>query len=91
MTTQTEYDPLKELAAVQKRMNQLFENALARTNFETSEGFDCWSPVCDVYETSDRLMLSVELPGLIREQAVSTWWYSRTAPWWRRRDGSRQS
>lgn len=68
MTTRTEYDPLKELAAVQKRMNQLFENAMARTNFDASEGLDTWSPVCDVYETRDSLMMTVELPGMTRDQ-----------------------
>lgn len=68
MSTRGEYDPLKELEAVQKRMNQLFESAMARTNFETSEGFDCWSPVCDVYERPEALVMAVELPGLTRDQ-----------------------
>ena len=68
MTTRGEYDPLKQLAAVQKRMNQLFESALARTNFETSDGIDSWSPTCDVYERPDSLVMSIELPGLSRDQ-----------------------
>lgn len=62
-----DHDPLKELAAVQKRMNQLFESAMARTNFEASEGFDHWTPVCDVFETDDFLVLAIELPGLERK------------------------
>ena len=40
MTGPGAYDPLKELRAVQRRMNDLFESALARTNFETSDGID---------------------------------------------------
>lgn len=67
MVTRADQDPLKELAAVQKRMNQLFESAMARTNFETSEGFESWRPTCDVYETADSLVLAVELPGLQRD------------------------
>jgi HSP20 family protein len=53
---------------VQKRMNQLFESALARTEFETQEGLDSWSPVCDAYQTRDALVLCLELPGLEQEQ-----------------------
>jgi len=67
MTTQGD-DPLQELLNVQKRMNNLFESALARTNFETSDGFDSWTPVCDVYETAEALVLCLELPGLEQEQ-----------------------
>jgi HSP20 family protein len=64
MATRDEWDPLRELLGVQKRMNDLFERALARTNFETSEGFDSWTPVCDVCETREALILYLELPGL---------------------------
>lgn len=60
-------DPFDELAAVQKRMNQLFESALARTNFETGGGFDTWTPVADVYETAEGVVVDVELPGVSRD------------------------
>jgi HSP20 family protein len=63
-----EFDPLKELASVQKRMNDLFESALAKTNFETSSEFDSWEPVCDAYETAEALVLCLELPGLEQER-----------------------
>ena len=68
MSARTEWDPLKELAGVQKRMNNLFESALARTNFETSEGLGSWAPVCDVYETDRAMVFCLELPGLQQEQ-----------------------
>ena len=64
MATQGGWDPLKELQAVQKRMNNLFESALARTNFETAEGFDSWTPLCDVIHTDHAVMFCLELPGL---------------------------
>jgi len=67
MAMRADHDPLKELAAVQKRMNQLFESAMARTNFETSEGFDSWTPISDVYESDASLVLAIELPGLERK------------------------
>jgi HSP20 family protein len=63
-----EWDPLKELVTVQKRMNKLFESALARTDFETQDDVDSWTPSCDVYETPEALVLYLELPGLEQEQ-----------------------
>ena len=64
---QGEWDPLKELASVQRHMNKLFETALGRTNFDTQEGVGSWSPAADVYETPETLVLHLELPGLKQE------------------------
>ncbi len=61
---QTEWDPLKELASVQSRMNKLFESALARTKFDDEGGVGAWTPVSDVYETPDHLVFCLELAGL---------------------------
>ncbi|HKQ61038.1 MAG TPA: Hsp20/alpha crystallin family protein [Candidatus Polarisedimenticolaceae bacterium] len=61
------YDPLHELQGVQKRMNDLFESALAKANFDAGDGLGAWSPVADVFETGEALVVYVELPGL--EQA----------------------
>ena len=68
MTVSTQRDPLKELLAVQKRMNQLFESALAKTDFDAQEGVDGWTPVSDVYTSSGSMVICLELPGLIQEQ-----------------------
>jgi len=67
MTAKGTWDPLKELMTVQKRMNQLFESALARTDFGTQDEFDTWTPVCDAYETPEAVVLCLELPGLRQE------------------------
>ena len=45
-------------------MNKLFESALARTNFDAEGGIGAWTPVADVYETADSLVVYLELPGL---------------------------
>lgn len=60
----SDWDPLRELSAVQRRMNRLFEGALARTDFETPGGFDRWVPQADVYETAESVVFDLELPGL---------------------------
>lgn len=61
-------DPLKELLTVQKRMNKLFESALERTDFDAQDEVNRWTPVADVYETQDALVICMELPGLEQEQ-----------------------
>jgi len=63
-----ESDPLNELLRVQKRMNELCESAMSRTEFETHAGVDSWTPVADVYETADGLMVCLELPGLEQDK-----------------------
>jgi HSP20 family protein len=61
---QGEWDPLKELAKVQERMNSLFDSALARKNFDAGGELGSWAPTADVYETDDRMVFCLELPGL---------------------------
>lgn len=64
MAKRSDREPYLELRSVQKRLNQLFEGALARSDFEARGGFDSWAPVCDAYESSGALVLCLELPGL---------------------------
>jgi HSP20 family protein len=45
-------------------MNKLFESALGMADFDAQDGPDTWSPVADVYETPQALVICVELPGL---------------------------
>ena len=66
--TQGKWDPLKELTTVQTRMNKLFESALGMADFDTHEAPDSWTPVCDVYESQDALVVWLELPGLEQAQ-----------------------
>ena len=53
----TRWDPLRDLLALQEQIGQLV-------------GTDApgWTPPVDFYETADALVLTVELPGLKREQ-----------------------
>ena len=68
MPAQGNWDPLKELTSVQRRMNKLFETALGVSDFDAGDELDSWTPICDVYETSDALVVTLELPGLEQEQ-----------------------
>ena len=63
MGSKDAWDPLKDLVQVQQRMNNMFESALARTDFDTATGLDSWTPVADVHEAHEHLHLCLELPG----------------------------
>jgi HSP20 family protein len=51
------WDPLHDLLALHERMNRL--------GADDPPG---WTPAVDLYETADRFVLSIELPGLTRDQ-----------------------
>jgi len=61
-------DPMRELLRVQKRMNELCERAMARTDFEAAGGIDSWTPVGDVIESEGEVSVCLELPGMRQEQ-----------------------
>jgi HSP20 family protein len=51
------WDPLHDLLALHERMNRL--------GTDDAPG---WTPAVDLYETADRFVLCIELPGLTRDQ-----------------------
>lgn len=59
------WDPFQDLVTLQDRMNQIFEQTLARSRGDR-EGVmaSAWSPPVDIYETAQSLILQAELPGL---------------------------
>jgi HSP20 family protein len=58
-------DPFRDLSAIQERMNQIFEDALARSRGR-EEGLrtGMWTPAVDIYENSDFVVVKAELPGV---------------------------
>jgi HSP20 family protein len=52
----TRWDPLRDLLALQERMERLSGGDAAG-----------WTPPVDLYETADSFIVSAELPGLARE------------------------
>ena len=65
MTTIVRWDPLKEMAGLQDRMNRLFDDVWGRGR-RTDEEFIAggWVPPVDVRETKETLEISAELPGI---------------------------
>ncbi|HTN42493.1 MAG TPA: Hsp20/alpha crystallin family protein [Nitrospiria bacterium] len=59
------WDPFRDLLSLQERMNKLFEDSLVRSSSQlgdSSEG--TWTPVVDILEKDDAIILKAELPGV---------------------------
>ena len=62
----TRWYPIREVAALQNRMNSLFQDFGSDADPVTAAAF---VPAVDVYEDGERLVLKLEIPG-IREEDV---------------------
>jgi HSP20 family protein len=64
----TRFDPFRDLAILQDRMNRLFNESYGNRQGEDhmlSRG--TWLPPVDIYETDGQLVLKAELPDMRRE------------------------
>lgn len=61
-------DPFRELAALQERVNRIFEETLGRSDNRGEEVRGTWAPPVDIFETGDLLVLRAELPGLSEDE-----------------------
>lgn len=62
------FDPFRDLASMQDRINRIFGEAYLRNNDEDVLNRGDWRPVVDIYETGKHeIVLRAELPGLKRE------------------------
>ena len=58
--------PVSALALLQREVNQLFERLAILDRADRLPGTE-WSPAVDVFESRDRLVVVVEVPGLAPE------------------------
>jgi HSP20 family protein len=61
----TTYSPFDRLASFRDEINRLFDLG---TPSRDSGFFSGWTPALDVYNEKDHLLVSVELPGLKKEE-----------------------
>lgn len=62
------WDPFRNIATLQDRINRLFEDAFPRTaegdeNLSVSD----WRPLVDVFEADEGLAVHIDLPGVNKE------------------------
>lgn len=57
------WEPLRDLVALQERMNRLFEERLGRTQGEDNLTA-AFAPPVDIYEDEHEIVLEVDVPGL---------------------------
>lgn len=60
-------NPLRDLIAIQERLNQLFEDQLRRNTDDARFTAEAFSPPVDMYETEGEVVAAVEVPGVRRE------------------------
>ena len=63
------WDPMKELSALQNRVNRVLEDTFGSPLHRAEQpGAGTWAPAVDIYETASEVVLKAELPGVGRDQ-----------------------
>jgi HSP20 family protein len=60
--------PFKDLMAIQDRMNRLFDTSIRGEGGEEEVEAAAWTPAVDIYETKDAVVVTVEAPGMKKDQ-----------------------
>ncbi|HEX6852881.1 MAG TPA: Hsp20/alpha crystallin family protein [Candidatus Polarisedimenticolaceae bacterium] len=58
------FGPLFEVARIQSEINRLFDNLIDLGSKPEDAAAGTWTPIVDVVETEDHLLVRVELPGV---------------------------
>lgn len=62
------WDPFRDVAALQDRINRIFSESFGRSrDLDDEVGLYDWRPTVDIYETTEGITLKVELPGINKE------------------------
>ena len=61
------FDPFRDLAVLQDRMNRLFNDSYAPRQEDHLLNRGTWTPAVDIYEAEGGLVIKAELPDMKRE------------------------
>ena len=62
------WDPFRDVAELQNRINRMFDDSFGPSRDRENEINMCaWRPAVDIYETKTGVTLSVDLPGVGKE------------------------
>ena len=66
--TIVKWDPFRNVAALQDRINRMFDESFSRADDTDDDLSMCaWKPTVDIYETDEAIILKAELPGIKKE------------------------
>lgn len=63
----SKWDPFRDLAELQDRINRIFDDRVARRTDGEPVAAKTWAPPVDIYDDEGKLVVRAELPGLKRE------------------------
>ncbi|HLV88580.1 MAG TPA: Hsp20/alpha crystallin family protein [Candidatus Sulfotelmatobacter sp.] len=64
MTVLTRWEPFREFATLQGRMNRLFRESVGDAGQDESLSTTSFAPAVDVYEDEHKVALKIEVPGI---------------------------
>jgi len=66
------YDPFRDMLAIQERMNRLVDDLFHRTEVEPDNAMVEWKPLADVFEDDNHVVISLDIPGMKKEDITIT-------------------
>ena len=66
--TRSSNDPYQNLNLLRDQISRLFESTMARTTGPEWEESPQWSPLVDMFETDEQVVLVAEVPGLSMDE-----------------------
>jgi HSP20 family protein len=65
------WDPLGNIASLQDRINQLFDDSFpCQTDGDGETQLCAWTPSVDIYETEQGVIIAADLPGVNKEDVT---------------------
>jgi HSP20 family protein len=58
------WDPFSDLVTIQDQLNSLFGRTFTGSEMTRRSGAGTWMPALDVFETDDKLVAKMDLPGI---------------------------
>ncbi len=65
--TLVRWSPVRDMVGIQDEMNRLFNALFEKSPERRESGVTAWSPLVDISEMEDEILVTVEVPGMKKE------------------------